>query len=453
MSKPTRIITRTLSFRLSLRIIVALAALLLMALLIIYFFSRKAVKDEALQNAQQTLEAAVLNIDNILFDVEQAVGNIYWKIALQIDHKAVAEKYARKILELNPYVADCRIDWAGDSITSETHWGWTDPMRKNDGKGEAVTSFCLPLYDKQQRVAVLTVDVSLALLSKIVLETKPSPNSYCTLLGRNGSYIVHPDSAKLNHNVFDLAMKDGHPSVVEAAEAMVAGETGYKRIVMRGQHCFVFYKPFERADEPGRTGDKLGWSVGIIYPEDDILGNYRRLLYTVLAIALAGMILLLLLCRGFIHRQLLPLRQLAKSAQRIAEGHYDEPIPISLQQDEVGRLQNHFHEMQQSLATRMGEMQQLTDSLQERGEVLQAAYEQAQVADNMKMNFLYNMSNEMIAPVSGICKNVKIIYDRWNSLSDEEASRLVGDIQLWSGKVTDQLNQLIRNSEKLNIEK
>ena len=61
-------------------VIAALATLLMVALLIMLFFSRKVVKEEALHDAEQTLEATVQSIDNILLSVEQASGNVYWKI-------------------------------------------------------------------------------------------------------------------------------------------------------------------------------------------------------------------------------------------------------------------------------------------------------------------------------------------------------------------------------------
>ena len=59
-------------------VIAALAMLLMVALLVLLFFSRKAVKELALRDAEQTLEATVHNIDNILLSVEQASGNVYW---------------------------------------------------------------------------------------------------------------------------------------------------------------------------------------------------------------------------------------------------------------------------------------------------------------------------------------------------------------------------------------
>ena len=230
MLQKAKQVARTLSFRLSLMVIAALATLLMVALLVMFFFSRKAVKEEALRDAEQTLEATVLNIDNILLSVEQASGNVYWKILRSLQLKDGREElYARKLVETNPYISDCRLVWDTDNQETGTLSLWTDPV-----KGSAVTSFRLPLFDGQQRAGTMVVDVSLSLLSKIVLDAKPSPNSFSTLLGRDGSYIVHPDDQKLNRNVFELAKQDDDPSVEEAARAMVAGETGYRYVRLNG---------------------------------------------------------------------------------------------------------------------------------------------------------------------------------------------------------------------------
>ena len=446
MAKLPRLITRTLSFRLSLTVIAALATLLLVALLIIFVFSRKAVKEEALMNAGQTLEATMQRIDNILLKVEQSSGNIYWKMLLYIHQPEKLELYTRKLVETTPYITDCTITWDADSTAADSIFtGWINPEEKNVN---AITTFRLPVFDGRRKVGVMDVDVSLALISKLVLEAKPSPNSFCTLLKNDGTVIVHPDSVALNKNILEF-VKNGHPSMAEAAQAMLDGGTGYKYFDLDGEDYYVFYKPFERAEVMGRAMSKLGWSAGIIYPEDDIFGDYNRLLYTVLIIALIGLALLLLSCRFYIRHQLLPLRKLEKSAQHIAEGNYDEPIRYSRRRDEVGRLQNHFREMQQSLATRMGEMEQLSETLKERGEELQATYEQAQAAERLKTNFLYNMSDQMMAPVDGIRKRVLTISDPSKQLTEEETNQLVDGIQQRGEKVTALLNQLIAESEKI----
>lgn len=494
MLRLTKFVARTLSFRLSLMVLVALAILLMVALFIMFGYSRKAVKEEALGKAEQTLETVVQRIDNILLDVEQSSGNIYCKMLLHMNNPNMMDTCCRVLVEREPYIAGCviayepgffknrpegfmvyyhrsanengvgegivhRTDTLGTLPYYEQNWYvnsikarapfWTDPWE--DSQQQSYTSFCLPIQMGNKRVGVMVVDISLASLSKIVLETKVSPNSFCTLLGKDGRYIVHPDSSKLNENVIEIAKKDADPSVLEAAQAMLAGEIGNKYVRLRGEDCYVFYKPFERNAVAGRSMEKLGWSAGIIYPADDIFGDYRRLHYVVLIIAGVGLLLLLLLCQTFIHRQLLPLRMLSKSAQRIAEGHHDETIPDSQQQDEVGRLQNHFQQMQQSLGVHVSEMKQLSDMLQERGEVLRATYEQAQVADHMKTQFLYNMSNQMMSPVKSIYSDVMTISGSYDKLTDEDCNKLADDIQQKGDKITGLLNQLIAESEKKKV--
>ena len=449
MMRITKFIARTLSFRLSLTVLVALATLLMAALLIMFGYSRKAMRDEALLKAEQTLETTIQRIDNILLSVEQSAGNVYCKLLFHPNEPEKYEKYRQKLIEGNPYIVGSNIimDSTFNAIDTMVPC-WSDYKSHDSLNAEPTISFCLPIMFGEKKAGMLVVDVSLTLLSKIVLDTKPSPNSYCTLLGNNGSLIVHPDSSFLNQNVFSLANQFHEPSVNNVARAMVEGNTGYQQMTLDGQDCYVFYKPFERAVVPGRSTEKLGWSACIVYPENDIFNDYNYLVYLVLIIAIVGLLLLLLLCQTFIHRQLLPLRTLSKSASRIAEGHYDEPIPDSRHQDEVGRLQRHFQQMQQSLATRVGEMNQLTKTLHERGDVLQKAYDQAQVAERMKTNFLYNMSNQMMSPVQGIYSSVRDISKNYSDLPDEKINQLVDDINHRGEKITALLNQLIADSER-----
>lgn len=469
MLRLTKFFARTLSFRLSLRILVALATLLMVALFIMFRYSRKAVKEEALLKAGQTLEATVQHIDNILLSVEQSAGNIYWKIVFHIDQPDKLDEYCRKVVETNPYITSSVMafepDFRQDSVSNpyrQQRWYthametgmpcWIEPQDSNAKEDESVISFCLPIYAGERKVGVMASNISRALLSKIVLETKPSPNSFSTLLSQNGSFIVYPDTSKvLYQEVFSQIGKGIEPSMEKAAQAMVAGEKGYKRVSMQDEDFYIFYKPFERSVVPGRSVEKLGWSVGVVYPENDIFGDYNRLLYLVLLIAVVGLLLLLVLCRAFVHHQLLPLRQLAVYAQSIADGYYEETIPDSRQKDEVGRLQNHFQQMQKSLSTHVDEMNQLTTTLRERGEELQATYEQAQEADRMKTNFLYNMTNQMTSPVSVIFSNVKTINNHYSSLTEDVTGMLVDEIQRQGEKITSLLNQLIADSEKKPI--
>lgn len=485
----------TLSVRLSLMVALPTALILTAALLVMLHFSRKSIKQETLQKAEQTLEATVQSIDNILLSVEQASGNTYWNMVEQLDKPERMQVFCRKLVETNPYITGCAIamepyyykdhakyfmtythqtktgmastnspiiqaETFGNRPYTEQEWYtqpmksghpcWIGPLKNTDTEGGAIISFCLPIYNRDgARVGVLGVDIALQQLSQIVLAVKPSPNSYCTLLGSDGSYIVHPDSTKLMHEtVYSYYKESDNQSIKEAVAAMVTGQTGYKEFQQNGKDWFVFYKPFNRSVLPGRSMEKLNWSAGIVYPEDDIFGQYNRMLYVVVAISLTGLFMLLVLCQWFTHRRLLPLRMLTKSAQRIAEGDYNDPIPDSRQEDEIGQLQEQFQQMQQSLATHVNELNRLRASLQIQGEELRTAYERAQEADKLKTAFLHHMTNQMIAPSQTILTSVDTLCQQWSNMSKEEAAKVVDSIQKDSQTITDLLGGMLERSEK-----
>lgn len=485
-------INRTLSVRLSLMVVSAMAILLMASLIVMLHFSRKAVKEEAILKASQTLEGTMLRLDNVLLSVEQASGNIYYSLQPHLDQPDKIHTSCRKLVESNRFIVGCAIAFKpyyfkdqelflsyfrhtegglngpespviqentfGNSPYTEQTWftetmssnkpDWRSPLQGLDVDMEPIVSFCLPISDANRTtLGVMRVDVSLSLLSHIVLEGKPSPNSYCTLLEDDGSFIVHPDSNKLLHQ-FTETHQEVDPAMKEAAKAMVSGETGYRPFKMNHADYYIFYAPFKRAAVQGRSMEYLGWSIGIIYPEDDIFGDYNRLLYNVLAIATIGLLLLYVFSRVVIHRQLLPLRLLTKSAQHIANGNYNEIIPDSQQHDEIGDLQNHFQQMQQSLATNVGELEQLTVTLEKQGKELRAAYEQAQQADHMKTAFLHNMTDQMIGPAAAISHDVDELCDFNSSKSKEETIRLADDIQHQGKTITELLNNLLHVSEE-----
>ena len=488
-----KIIRKTLSVRISLMVVFAMGMLLIASMVVMLHYSRKAIKEEALQKASQTLEGTIQRIDNIMLSVELASGNIYFSLLPHLDRQDKVYEYCRKLVETSPYIQGCAIamkedfykdhqffmayyhqkpgkdnhytneliqsDTFGDTPYTQQLWytqpmetgraGWINPLSDVKVDVEPLITFSLPIYnapfDSLQKgnvkpVGVIGVDVALSVLSDIVEEAKFSDYSYCTLLNADGEYIIHPDDNKLMMQT-DKALKDEEDtSAKEAVQAMMAGGTGYRSFRLNGTDYYVFYKSFERTSVPGRTMEKLGWSAGIVYPEDDIFGDYNRLLYYVLGITVACLLLMFLLSRTIVHHQLKPLLMLTKKAQRISQGHYDEPIPVSNQMDEIGQLQDNFKLMQERLSAYIGELEQLTDTLRERGEGLSQAYEEAQKADRMKTAFLHNMTNQMTEPSLSIDRDV-------NSLL-EGGDNVVDNIQMNGKRITDLLNNLLNMSDE-----
>lgn len=495
MLKLTKKISETLSLRLSLIVACVVAVLLLVSLAVMFQFSRQTLRERAIHNAEETLDATVQDIDNILLSVEQSAGNIYWEVMAHLDEPDRMLNFSRRLVECNPYVVGCAIVFkpnyypghelfmayvhrkghsvttnvASELVVQETftsrpyteqvwytepmtvgHACWTDPLKNDDTEDEALITFCLPIVDRSgHAVGVVATDVAVELISQIVLSAKPSPNSYSTLLSRNGSYIVHPDKEKLTkQNVSSQFInKNTHPSVVKAAKAMMSGESGMLPLIMNDREWYVVYKPFVRDEVVGRSMESLSWSVGVVYPEDDIFGDYNRLLYLVLVIAFFGLILVVVLSSMFTHRQLLPLNMLTETAQQISQGHYDVPIPDTVRTDEIGQLQDDFRQMQQSLAAQLTELQRLNSQLKERSVELQRANRKAQEADRMKTNFLHLVTNKLMDPAEALTTHVATLCDNYHTISPEDAAQEITNIRQQGNTIVDLLDDMIHSAD------
>lgn len=502
--KLTKILTRTLSLRLSFMMVFAIALLLIAALSVMFYFARETLRHEAMYDAEHTLESTSLHIDNILLSIEQTAGNFYYDLMRHVNEPDRMEDYCRELVLSNRYIVGCAIaykpyffparekfmayvrrkveggNWLVDNYdTLETldmfmgqpytiqSW-YTKPMETNracwmepilGGKpDDAIITFSLPIYDFHGRkfedrenlkpVGVLGVDVPLARLSDFILRAKPSANGYSVLLGSDGKYIVHPDPNKLLNETVFTQVKDGaDPSLLETANAMVAGEEGFLPYKKDGEQWYVIFKPFLRSEAPGRIMGHLGWSVGVAYPDSDIFSEYNQLLYYLIAITIIGLFLFFIICRLFTHRQLLPLSLLTDSAQRIAKGHYDETVPDTKREDEIGQLQAHFLQMQQALAAHIGQEEKLSAQLKQRGEELRKAYSQAKEANRMKTSFLHYMTNQMVAPADAIDKSVTTICDHFNDINEKEIARQAGIIQSYSDEIIRVLDHMLHTAE------
>ena len=95
-------------------VVFAMAILLVASLAVMLHFSRKAVKEEAINKAAQTLEGTVERIDNVLLSIEQTTGNSFFSMLPYLNNPDRIHTFARKIVETNPAVAGCAIAFKED---------------------------------------------------------------------------------------------------------------------------------------------------------------------------------------------------------------------------------------------------------------------------------------------------------------------------------------------------
>ena len=394
MDKRFSYIHRKLSVRVSLWVVMFAAVIFIAALGFLFYQSREAVRQEAISRATQILDKTSLRVEGILNRVEVATGMTDWLVQRHPDKADSMFVYSRGMLLNNPDFYNCSIAFEpyyfkdkglyfsayskhnGDSIrtiqggsenyqyffadwylmpTLLGHACWTEPYMDYDAPtntSEMVTSYCQAIKASDGSfIGVINTSLSLNWLSQTISAVKPYPNSYSIMIGRGGTYFVHPDSTKITRQtIFTQTLENPDTAMVSLGHAMQRGEEGVREMHINGEHCYVFYKPL----------GKTGCSMAIVCPESDIFGGFDRLRRTVMAIVCVGLLLMLYFFIRIITRELSPLRRLAREAETIASGQFDTQLPNFERTDEIGQLSQSFGNMQQSLVRYIEELKDTT---------------------------------------------------------------------------------------------
>ena len=250
------------------------------------------------------------------------------------------------------------------------------------------------------------------------------------MLGEDGSYFVHPDSTQLfTSTIFTDVDAKYHPDIVALGHEMTTGKTGTMKVQLNGKPCLVCYQPV--------TGTP--WSLALVCPEHDILKSYHRLANIVIPVIAIGLLLILILCYRAVKHAIRPLNQLLNQSQRITAGQYDEQIPHTRRRDAVGRLQNSFATMQESLARHLTDIQEANAETERRNEELLHASQLAEEAARQKTAFIQNMTHQIRTPLNIIMGFAQVLRDSQNQLPEEEVRSITDMI----GHNTQSLSRMV----------
>lgn len=479
MRNPIILIRHSLSMRIGLLIVSFAILTFVVSLGFMYVKSRGYVRDDAMRRASQVLNNTALRVNEILDEVEIATNNTNWLVRTHLNPDSV-NVYSRRIIEMNPNFNGCSIAFEpyyfpekGKFFSSysgreegaieteqegseeyryfEMEWYqtpkrlnrpcWVDPFfddyEEDDGSltEEMITSYTMPLLNNEgQCIGVISTDLSITWLSRTISAQMPSPRSYCIMLGKEGSYFIHPDPSKLvRETVFSDTDPDRDADLIALGNAMLRGEEGTQQLRLDDEDCYVFYRQLPKTE----------WSIAIVYPEDEIFRGYNRLFYIVLAIIAIGMLMLLFFCYQIINGAIEPVNQLATQARHIAAGNFDERIARSERIDPVGQLQNMFSTMQQYISGYIHDIQHMNDEIEQRNEELLIANQQAQEALEKKIAFMQDLTHQVRTPLNIIIGFSQVLRMGHQSIPDEEMETIIDAMQENSDNIEGILDKLL----------
>ena len=213
-------------------------------------------------------------------------------------------------------------------------------------------------------------------------------------------------------------------------------ESGYRRLLHEGNEMFIFTQPL--GDRP--------FILTAVCPAEDVYGRYSRMQWFLWFRGVAGVLILLVILYAVVSRHLRPLQWLADSAQSIANGNLDTPIPDAHHDHEAGRLQTSLKKMQQALKAYMTEMQQKQVTLSKQNADLRDAYAEVQGYEEKKTNFVRDMTAQMAQPVESLCQQAESICREAATMTKEEMAQRQTVIIKDSETITQLLDNLMKET-------
>ncbi|MCQ2180998.1 MAG: SpoIIE family protein phosphatase [Bacteroidales bacterium] len=384
------------STRLSLGIVGISSIIFILAIGTAMVLSYTIVAEEAVKSAENLRDASIAKIEKTLLEVEMNVQARAWLVKENLDDEQYLYHITHQIVEENPNIIGSAIafdkkvfkgkyyfspysyqDGEGGILSKQLgsaqydyfymDWFqipflmgkdcWSEPYFDEGGAQELLSTYSYPIYGENGEViAVMTADISLDWIEKLLADIKPYPNSNIILVSRSGAFISNSSGIDLSGETVFSTMyyaSGADNNVLLLAEALSRGETGAMEYSVGNKVSFAVYAPLSN-----------GWKTYISCDYKDVLSRAARMNIFMILIGLLGVITMFLLSYYMIRRLTKPLSEFSDSVIRIAKGDFDAQLPEIRSEDELKQLRNSFEYMQKSLKDYIRELQVTTSEKQ-----------------------------------------------------------------------------------------
>ena len=348
-------------------------------------------------------------IRDVMSDVSVAVRNNIYDIESQLDQPDRLQDVVRRIVSENPRIRSCGISFIESYYPKKGRWfcpyamrsdstmqvesrmlgsadndylknewfqeavakdsaAWSKPFFDGEDATTPLVAYMHPVHDRKGRVvAIVGADLSLDFMTRILLEQDSIFNheawllstyeNFCSyVLSSDGTYITHPDERRIQKGNFYVHIKDDEEPG-QAAEVIAnmrkgeksSEETAHVLMVNRRKTC-LYYSPVTGTD----------WMLAVPVPKSllDSFGVVTGI--GIVIVILFVLVVTYLACYITIRRTTKPLKLLAATADSVAQGRFDTPLPHIKHRDEICQLRDSFENMQQSLTNYVEELKSTT---------------------------------------------------------------------------------------------
>ena len=226
--------------------------------------------------------------------------------------------------------------------------------------GEATITVGVPehQYKGTTVVGALFVNVKASLLSDAVAQIKieGKESSHACLLDSKGTYIYHPDAAKIGTKTDDEV-------ILKVVEKIAVGEIPEATVTMDDSGNYVAYS----------VSSMNGWILPIYVAKDEVLAPVSQMSASALGISVMLLVVLSVLAFVFAISMTAPLGKITKLVNKISKLDLTEDkraYRLMKKRDETGEMSRAVERMRGSFNEMMNELSDISGSINENADHL-----------------------------------------------------------------------------------
>lgn len=197
-----------------------------------------------------------------------------------------------------------------------------------------------PMYDsKNQFVGYLRLDIFLEEFTDFVNHLSLYKTGYAYLMNRNGILIAHPNQEIRMFSDIRKYAETKNIDYEKILKRATKEESGSGEISIDHVRFFVYFKHMPHTK----------WVLVVICPHHEVFDSIARINDLILICCISCLILLFWVVIRVIKRLFYPLKQFSTVTRMIADGNFNEPIPMIGNKDEIQELRESFVYMQKRI--------------------------------------------------------------------------------------------------------
>ncbi|AFZ07852.1 multi-sensor signal transduction histidine kinase [Oscillatoria nigro-viridis PCC 7112] len=260
-----------------------------------------------------------------------------------------------------------------------------------------------PVYIR--RGNTLQLNYALSLRSALPVQTsapKGSLAGYTVAIDQDGTILAHPNINRVGRNIDQEADADRLKSIVRRA---IAGGTAFLHLFSFERNGVELLAGYAAIPSPSTTQENSKWIILAVSRLDYALSGLEEI-QQVLFNLIVGLIAASIIATLYLSRDLArPVEKLRDYAMKV-DTEASQTVPQDFQIREFNQLSEALNSMVQRLRSWARE--------------LEVATKEAQVANQLKNEFLGNISHELRTPLNGIIGFIQIVRDGYCDDRDEE---------------------------------